>query len=96
MRIELEALQPQLQESAKQTAAMLADIEIQSRQAGETREVVVAEEAVVNAKAIDANKLKVNLSFTLIFPILRFSSNRKNANTIFPLLCLLLKLLSML
>ena len=61
MRIELEALQPQLQESAKQTAAMLGDIEIQSRQAGETREVVVAEEAVVNAKAIDANKLKVNL-----------------------------------
>lgn len=59
MRTELEALQPQLQESAKQTAAMLADIEIQSKQAGETREVVVAEEAVVNAKAIDANKLKV-------------------------------------
>jgi hypothetical protein len=55
----LEALQPQLQESAKQTSAMLADIEIQSRQAGETREVVVAEEAVVNAKAVDANKLKV-------------------------------------
>jgi dynein heavy chain len=59
MRTELEALQPQLQESAKQTAEMLADIEIQSRQAGATREVVVAEEAVVNAKAIDANKLKV-------------------------------------
>lgn len=59
MRTELEALQPQLQESAKQTAAMLVDIEIQSKQAGETREVVVAEEAVVNAKAIDANKLKV-------------------------------------
>ncbi|CAF3634232.1 unnamed protein product [Rotaria socialis] len=58
MRTELEALQPQLQESAKQTAAMLVDIEIQSRQAGQTREVVVAEEAVVNAKAIDANKLK--------------------------------------
>jgi dynein heavy chain len=96
MRIELEALQPQLQESAKQTAAMLADIEIQSRQAGETREVVVAEEAVVNAKAIDANKLKVNSSFTLIFAILRFSSHRKNANTIYPLLCLRLKLLSML
>ena len=59
MRTELEALQPQLQESAKQTTAMLADIEIQSKQAGETREVVVAEEAIVNAKAIDANKLKV-------------------------------------
>jgi hypothetical protein len=59
MRPELEALQPQLQESAKQTATMLADIEIQSRQAGETREIVVVEEAVVNAKAIDANKLKV-------------------------------------
>ena len=71
MRTELEALQPQLQESAKQTAAMLADIEIQSRQAGQTREVVVAEEAVVNAKAIDANKLKVN-SFLNFFLILRF------------------------
>jgi len=58
MQTELEALQPQLQESAKQTAAMLADIEIQSKEAGATREVVVAEEAVVNAKAIDANKLK--------------------------------------
>ena len=65
MRTELEALQPQLQESAKQTAAMLVDIEIQSRQAGETREVVVAEEAVVNAKAIDANKLKVIFIFYL-------------------------------
>lgn len=59
MRTELEALQPQLQESAKQTAAMLVDIEIQSKQASETREVVVGEEAIVNAKAIDANKLKV-------------------------------------
>ncbi|CAF0823905.1 unnamed protein product [Adineta steineri] len=58
MSIELEALQPQLKESAKETAAMLVDIEVQSRQAGETRETVVAEEAVVNAKAIDANKLK--------------------------------------
>jgi hypothetical protein len=35
---------------------------IQSREAGKTREVVVAEEAVVNAKAIDANKLKVILN----------------------------------
>jgi hypothetical protein len=72
MRGELEALQPQLQESAKQTAAMLVDIEIQSRQAGETREVVVKEEAIVNAKAIDANKLKVkfplnSLLFNLSF-----------------------------
>ena len=61
MRIELEALQPQLQESAKQTATMLTDIEVQSIQAGKTRETVVAEEAMVNSKAIDANKLKVSL-----------------------------------
>jgi dynein heavy chain, axonemal len=59
MRVELEALQPQLQESAKQTSAMLADIEVQSAQAGQTREVVLKEEATVNAKAIEANKLKV-------------------------------------
>jgi hypothetical protein len=62
MSTELEALQPKLKESAKQTSAMLVDIEIQSREAGKTREVVVAEEAVVNAKAIDANKLKVILN----------------------------------
>ena len=67
MRIELEALQPQLQESAKQTAAMLVDIEIQSRQAGETREIVVAEEAIVKAKAIDANKLKVIFFIFFLF-----------------------------
>lgn len=60
MRRDLEALQPQLQESAKQTAAMLVDIEVQSKQAGQTREVVVAEEAVVNAKTVDAKKLKVS------------------------------------
>jgi hypothetical protein len=94
MRIELEALQPQLKESAKETAAMLVDIEVQSRQAGETREIVVAEEAVVNAKATDANKLKVifsALSFTysnILFPI-----HRKNVNMIFQQLCLLLRLL---
>jgi len=92
MRTELEALQPQLQESAKQTAAMLVDIEIQSRQAGETREVVVAEEAVVNAKAIDANKLKVNFIRNLVFfVIIHFLFYRKNVNMIFPRLCLHLK-----
>jgi hypothetical protein len=95
MRIELEALQPQLQESAKQTAAMLVDIEIQSRQAGETREIVVAEEAIVNAKAIDANKLKVTF-FGFFFNHYLPCYNRKNANMIFQQLCLLLKLLSML
>lgn len=69
MRIELEALQPQLKESAKETAAMLVDIEVQSKQASETREVVMAEEAIVNAKAIDANKLKVRSSqFSLASP----------------------------
>lgn len=67
MRTELEALQPQLQESAKQTAAMLVDIEVQSRQAGQTREIVAAEESVVNAKAIDANKLKVMFTLDFIF-----------------------------
>jgi hypothetical protein len=94
MRTELEALQPQLQESAKQTAAMLVDIEIQSRQAGETREVVVAEEAVVNAKAIDANKLKVNFirNLFVFFVIIRsILFHRKNVNMIFPQLCLHLK-----
>lgn len=96
MRIELEALQPQLKESAKETAAMLADIEIQSKQAGETREIVVAEEAVVNEKAIGANKLKViSLSFHLPLIKILLDSNRKNVNMIFRQLCLLLKLLSM-
>ena len=97
MRIELEALQPQLKESAKETAAMLADIEIQSKQAGETREIVVAEEAVVNEKAIDANKLKViylYLSFRLPLIETSFDSHRKNVNTISRLLCLLSKQLS--
>lgn len=88
MRIELEALQPQLQESAKQTAAMLVDIEIQSRQAGETREVVVAEEAVVNAKAIDANKLKVKFSSSSSFFSLFILFYRKNVNMIYLQLCL--------
>lgn len=76
MRIELEALQPQLQESAKQTAAMLVDIEIQSKQAGETREVVVAEEAIVNAKAVDANKLKV---LHPNFPLINFSKSKTSS-----------------
>ena len=72
MRSELEALQPQLQESAKQTAAMLADIEIQSNEAAKTREIVVAEEAVVNAKAIDANMLKVLLFLFLVLLLKSF------------------------
>jgi len=94
MRIELEALQPQLKESAKETAAMLVDIEVQSRQAGETREIVVAEEAVVNSKATDANKLKVIFSeFSFTYPNLLFSLHRKNVNMIFQQLCLLLRLL---
>ncbi|CAF0988415.1 unnamed protein product, partial [Didymodactylos carnosus] len=58
MRSELEDLQPKLKQSAEETAAMLIDIEVKSREAEETRKVVVAEESVVNAKASDANKLK--------------------------------------
>lgn len=58
MQIQLEALQPQLIQSSKETEELIVTIEERSKQVAETKRVVSAEEAECNEQAAEAEKIK--------------------------------------
>ena len=84
MQKELEALQPQLKIAAEQTEKMIKTIEIESKQAEESRKVVAAEEAIANEKATEAEKLKTECQAELAVALPALAAAKEALDTIEP------------
>lgn len=60
MREELQGLQPQLEQTSRETVELIKDIELDTEKVAVVKKAVEADEAVANAAATDAKAIKVH------------------------------------